>query len=76
MVEGVFLTSRRFRNWIGSGTRCGRSLTEPRGRPKVSNIAGDLRSAVSAGSETLAEQSETFAEQSETFAEQSETFAR
>jgi hypothetical protein len=37
-------------------TRCGRSLTEPPGRPKVSNIAGDLRSAVSAGSETLAEQ--------------------
>jgi hypothetical protein len=35
--------------------RCGRSLTEPPGRPKVSNFAGDLRSAVSAGSETLAE---------------------
>ena len=35
--------------------RCGRSLTEPPCRPKVSNIAGDLRSAVSAGSETLAE---------------------
>ena len=35
--------------------RCGRSLTEPPRRPKVSKIAGDLRSAVSAGSETLAE---------------------
>jgi hypothetical protein len=34
---------------------CGRSLTAPRGRPKVSNLAGDLWSAVSAGSETLAE---------------------
>jgi hypothetical protein len=34
---------------------CGRSLAEPSGRPKVSNIVGDLRSAVSAGSETLAE---------------------
>ncbi len=36
-------------------TGSGRSLTEPLGRPKVSLIAGDLRSAVSAGSETLAE---------------------
>jgi hypothetical protein len=29
--------------------RCGRSLTEPPGRPKVFKIAGELRSAVSAG---------------------------
>ena len=29
---------------------CGRSLTEPRSRPKVSNLPGDLRSGVSAGS--------------------------
>ena len=36
--------------------RCGRSLTEPPGRPKICHIGGDLRSAVSAGSETRAEQ--------------------
>ncbi len=29
---------------------CGRSLTEPHRRPKVSNLPGDLRSGVSAGS--------------------------
>ena len=35
--------------------RCDGSLTEPLARPKVSNISGDLRSAVSAGSQILAE---------------------
>ena len=35
-------------------TRCGPSLTEPPSRPKLSKIAGDLRSAVSTGSQTLA----------------------
>jgi glycosyltransferase involved in cell wall biosynthesis len=35
--------------------RCRRSLTEPPRRPKVSSIAGDLRSVVWAGAETLAE---------------------
>ena len=40
--------------------RCGRSLTEPPRRPTVSDIAGDLRSAVSAGSETLAERGRLF----------------
>ena len=56
--------------------RCGRSLTEPPGRPKVSHIGGDLRSVVSAGSETRAEQgSETRAEQgSETRAEQCDCY--
>ena len=47
---------------VGAGTavRCGRSLTEPPGRPKVSKIGGDLRSAVSARSETLAEHGRLF----------------
>ncbi len=40
--------------------RCGRSLTEPLGQPKVSNIAGDLRSEVSAGSENLADRGRLF----------------
>ena len=54
--------------------RCGRSLTEPPGRPKVSKIAGDLRSVVSAGSETLAER-EVVSAGSETLAEHEETLA-